>query len=1318
MVTLSLCVIVGAKESMELERLLKSATRSTALFDEILVTTTKNDENVRDIALKYATEVSHFEWIDDFAAARNYNLDRVRTSHFMWLDADDEIPQPVFEELVSRKDSLGSLDCVYLTYNYSRDEKGSITSMLPRERILRKLPEIRWHDAIHEFILVNGMHRRETWGHLAIEHRRQREYDPSRNLTILKKIYESGAASPRNKFYYAKDLFDSGDRDASLKIFKEFLTGPLDQPCNMAIACMKLAGASREEGDTNTEKQYLSRALIHDSGYAECYHRLGLIAEEEGHVDQALQYFTEATRKNPESNFASDPLYYHYYPYNAMMMIYDRQNRYHEALQCVRGVLRFYPEDKNSLYNQSYFEERLKQLGVRIGWAVPVLDESYGPLRIRTLALHRALCSKGVSSKLLVGFGTTPVKGLGVEDLSAQVDTLIISNYNENTLGWVKELKKQGIQIICDLCEDILDNGYVPQILKESDMVFCCSTLLSEKVSNFHEKVLVLEDPFEESQGDDYCAYNVLEGQRPRAGFVGMGGNSFLVTEYLRKTIEDAGYDLVVCTEWEDATDQWTLGSWQDTMKKCQVILCPQRVDIQPAKSNNRATQAMSFGIPVIASPLRAYAEVIHNGENGYICDSREEWGLALRNLLDENTRRRVGLAGKSSVSKYGASVLVDKMVKAIKEGCPERKICEEGHHSEKVYSIPIIIPVYNGIDYLRQCLTSIRKNTTTPYHVILSDAGSDQQTWSYMQAQKDVTVLGSFGERRSFSEAVNAGVAHCGDCQYFAVLNSDVIVSKGWTSGILRKMDTVPRLAACGVLSNCDSGWLFNAPGKPSHDMELKGSGVTLFPGMSIAQLENHLDALDKYMTMSNAENSGAFRSQPWVAYYATVFAKSAWNEIGGLDTIFKNGCEDLDHCRRLTSAGYTIGQALDSFVFHYGGISRGAYQAEDVRGYAQEDAYNHRVYTDKWSKKRVVIYTGPAWEPWDVTSVQEGMAGSETWAVEIAAQFSRKGFEVTIFNEPVNDGFVDDLGVTYFHYSHFLEWQKYRYIDHLILSRTCSPLQNTGIHAGTVDVMVHDIWLSSDRDYNTCSWRVRKFACLSEWHAEFFSKHQGIDRSQIWITANGVNPELYSDSKAFQKRNRAVYSSSPDRGLRELLQMLPRIREEIPDFELVVTYGFTNWESAARLRSNTQELARIEEIKSLMQQPGVIYLGRVSKKKLASLQKSAKVWLYPTWFSETWAISLVEQGFAGNAAITTPYAGILTTGGSAPIYIKGEGDHPEWWSSQEGYTDLFVKATIEMLKSDAGREHYAGLLKKHTEGYTWENAAKGWLSEWGYPQ
>jgi tetratricopeptide (TPR) repeat protein len=260
---------------------------------------------------------------------------------------------------------------------------------------------------------------------------------------------------------------------------------------------MKLAKVSREEGDTSTEKQYLSRALIHDSGYAECYHRLGLIAEEEGHIDQALQYFTEATRKNPESNFASDPLYYHYYPYNALMMIYNRQNRHREALQCVREILRFYPEDENSLYNQSYFEEMLKQLNMKIGWAVPVLDENYGPLRIRTLALHRALCSKGVSSKLLVGFGTTPVKGLGVEDLSAQVDTLIISNYNENTIGWVKELKKQGIQIICDLCEDILDNEYVHQILKESDMVFCCSTVLSEKVSSFHAKALVLEDPFE-----------------------------------------------------------------------------------------------------------------------------------------------------------------------------------------------------------------------------------------------------------------------------------------------------------------------------------------------------------------------------------------------------------------------------------------------------------------------------------------------------------------------------------------------------------------------------------------------------------------------------------------------------------------------------------------------------------------------------------------------------------------------------------------------------------------------------------------------------
>ena len=64
-------------------------------------------------------------------------------------------------------------------------------------------------------------------------------------------------------------------------------------------------------------------------------------------------------------------------------------------------------------------------------------------------------------------------------------------------------------------------------------------------------------------------------------------------------------------------------------------------------------------------------------------------------------------------------------------------------------------------------------------------------------------------GCRKNYSEACNAGIK-ASSSEYFVILNSDVIVSKSWLKNTVKKMKTIPRLAACGVLSNCDRGWLF----------------------------------------------------------------------------------------------------------------------------------------------------------------------------------------------------------------------------------------------------------------------------------------------------------------------------------------------------------------------------------------------------------------------------------------------------------------------------------------------------------------------------
>lgn len=1314
---LSLCVIVG-KEAEELENLLKST--QGPLFDEIVVTTTQDSEAVEEVARKYASAVHCFPWVDDFSAARNFCYSKASGTHIMWMDADDELSTSSYAKLESLKPELDNWDVVLLNYNYSFDADNKPHLTLPRERITRNTPEFVWVDPIHEYIQTYAHHKKLVRTDISVDHRRKGVYSPERNLRILKKVYDSGESSPRSKFYYGKDLFEGGRRDEGAEVLAEYLKGPTDFDQNKVLACLRLSEYYESKGDELAHISFLRKALTYHKGYAEVYYALGVYYEKKGDTQEASDLYKEAASKSPDGLFGARPLFYGRYPLDRLAVLHYKEGNYKESLKYVEAYLKIVPDSEMYLRNKSILLSHLKNESpnqepkedFQVTWLIRDFNPDDPSQRLRRLNVHKRLVETGNKSNLVTSYHRTDQEWL-IKALSKQ-DVVVFSAFGDYELNLASALQKEGIAVIADLNEDILGMGLVSQFLAKADLVVACSRKLIEKARPHAKRLVLIEDAFEEvTEEVDYFKNR----EKPVALYMGMGGNSFLVTDYLRKVVEDSGYELRVCTEWDNADTKWELDKWQGVMADADVVLCPQRVEVQPAKSNIKAAQAMAFGLPVVASPLPAYTEFVQNGRNGYICSTQEQWGEALRELRNLPKRIQIGMNAKTDVEPlFGIDTISGKWRDALARvsggalGMPHEVPKTQVASKE---TVAIIIPVYNGVEYLKACVAAIHLNTLYPYHLVLSDAGSDEETWEYLRTLRGVTVLGDPKVRKNFSEAVNDGVSASGRGRFFAVLNSDVIVSKGWLTNIVSKMEKTDRLGACGVLSNCDSGWLFNNPRNPESPVRnmRMSNGAELRPGMKYGEVIPMLDDLQAFMNDSNTENSGAFVEQSWVAYYATVFARSAWDAVGYLDPMYKNGCEDLDHARRMTNLGFKIGQSLDAFVFHFGGVSRGAYQSENKDEYDKEDQYNHYAYAKKWEKKEIVIYTGPAWEKWGREDVDKGMAGSETWAAELGAEFSKAGHRVTIFGDPTVEG-TDRDGVQYLHHSKMKDYLEYRYISLCILSRTCEPPKRIMMHTNQLYVMVHDVWLSQDKNYDTLKWAVKGFGVLSHWHDEFFRNHHSIEPDKTFLTFNGVRQELYEGVDVSKKKNKMVYSSSPDRGLEVLLDLIPRIREEVPDFEVDVAYGFHNWESMAKQLGDQVSLQRIQVLKSKMDQPGVNYLGRVSKKELAERQKESKIWAYPTGFSETFCVTGLENSLALNAAITTPYAGLLTTLGDAAIYVRGPHGAPiHQWPLIKEYQDKFVHEVVRTLKDEEYRRSIAEALKDKVSKYTWGRAAEQWL-------
>jgi GT2 family glycosyltransferase len=909
-------------------------------------------------------------------------------------------------------------------------------------------------------------------------------------------------------------------------------------------------------------------------------------------------------------------------------------------------------------------------------------------------------------------------------------DIIIFTMLGLEELELMKYFKSVGKKIVYDFNEDIFGYPMQHECFSLCDVIVCCSTALAEKVvRKGYKPACIIKDAVEDIPKRPVAVYE-NRYERPKAVYAGMGGNSFLVTEYLKDTIEKAGYDLVLVTEWDNATIKWNPETWPIAMSSCDVALCPQRVDVQPAKSNVKVTTAMDLGLPVIASPLQSYREIIKHGENGFLCETQEEWYEALVKLKDPEVRKQIGSEGKRTSNNYTLEkiaedwcIVTDHLLSGNMEITDNRYKNTDKRELDTVKAreqVDIIITNYNNVEYLKLCVSSIMMNTLYPFHLIISDAGSDKETWDYLNTLKGITILGKQGERKNFSQACNAGIRHS-KTKYFVIMNSDLIVSKCWLTSMVEKMGSVNRLAACGVLSNCDRGWLHGVDGRPMYPMKLEKSGIELVPGMKYAQIKPNIDELNAFMNASNKKYKDIFVEQPWVAAYCTIFARSAVEEVGYFDISFRNGCEDLDLCRRLRKFDYNIGQAIDSFVFHFGGVSRGAYENENKDSYQKEDRENHYMFKAKWDKQKVLIWTGPAHEPWNKQKVLEGMAGSETWATYLAEALTKKGYEVIIYNDLlvedkniIQHEFVDGVPgstVKYRHYSKLEEDVKYMYVDYFISSRSVVPLKNR-LHSHHHYVMIHDVFLHPDTNHDILLGKVEKYAYLSEWHKQFLMRHHKIPADKLFLTANGVVQSLYSDVDTYTKKNKMIYSSSADRGLYQLLKMFPLIKEQVPDFELCVAYGFFNWKSSCAMRKDVESLKLIEKIEELLKQPGVTYLDRVDKKTLAHHQKESKVWLMPEWFHETFSITAVENGLAKNAIITSDLGGLKTTVGSAgmllsPKDLSRDNDYPE------DYINAFVEKSVGLLKDEGLRKVWADKAYTKMVEYSWDKVADGWVEQ-----
>ena len=118
---------------------------------ELIITDTGSTDKTVEIAKKYTDKIIHFEWINDFAAARNTGIENAQGKWFMFLDAD-EIFQSC-DEIISFFNSgeyIQFNSATFVCRNLYNFNNLSDYSDFNAQRLVKLLPETGFKKIIHE----------------------------------------------------------------------------------------------------------------------------------------------------------------------------------------------------------------------------------------------------------------------------------------------------------------------------------------------------------------------------------------------------------------------------------------------------------------------------------------------------------------------------------------------------------------------------------------------------------------------------------------------------------------------------------------------------------------------------------------------------------------------------------------------------------------------------------------------------------------------------------------------------------------------------------------------------------------------------------------------------------------------------------------------------------------------------------------------------------------------------------------------------------------------------------------------------------------
>ncbi len=217
---------------------------------------------------------------------------------------------------------------------------------------------------------------------------------------------------------------------------------------------------------------------------------------------------------------------------------------------------------------------------------------------------------------------------------------------------------------------------------------------------------------------------------------------------------------------------------------------------------------------------------------------------------------------------------------------------------------VSIIIPNYNGEQYLSDCLNALKKQTFKEFEVIMVDNGSSDNSIETARKLYEGIGIVALSENTGFARAVNEGI-RVAKGEYVILLNNDTIPFESFVANQYKMIKARKNVFSCSALMI------------DNHNRELVDDAGDFYCALGWAFSDAKGKKLSEYTIVREIFASCAG---------AAIYRKDLLHRIGMFDESFFAYLEDIDVGYRAKLHGYSNIYNPHARVYHIGSASSGS--------------------------------------------------------------------------------------------------------------------------------------------------------------------------------------------------------------------------------------------------------------------------------------------------------------------------------------------------------------------------------------------------------